>query len=101
MIVYNITFSVDRKVEQEWLTWIKAHYLPYFLETGCFHDSKLLKLLSVEVVDHPTYACQFFSDTFKQIELFEFQFLKPIEESLIKKFGIQCPSFSTILKEVD
>jgi hypothetical protein len=101
MIVYNITFSVDRGIEQEWLEWVRAHYIPYYLETGCFHDSRLLKLLSVEVVDHPTYACQFFSPSVKQVELFEFQFLKPIEESLIQKFGTKCPSFSTVLKELD
>lgn len=59
MIVYNVTTNVTWAIHDEWLQWMQREYIPRILETGCFFESRILRLLEIDDDEGPTYAMQF------------------------------------------
>lgn len=60
MVLYNVTIKVDTSVAEEWLQWMKEEHIPDLMQTGCFKDAKLFRLLEVDEQDGITYAAQYF-----------------------------------------
>lgn len=44
MILYNVTVSIDERIHEEWLEWMKAKHIPDVLETGCFIESRISRV---------------------------------------------------------
>ncbi len=63
MIVYNITIKVDARIANDWLTWLQSEHITEILETGCFTNATVLKLLEVDDTEGPTYAIQYFAES--------------------------------------
>ena len=59
MIIYNVTIKVDWAIHDQWLQWIQQEHIPLMLKTGCFFESKILRLLEIDEDDGPTYAIQY------------------------------------------
>jgi hypothetical protein len=44
MILYNVTVSIDERVHEEWLDWMRNTHIPEVLETGCFIESRISRV---------------------------------------------------------
>lgn len=62
-IIYNVTVKVDPDIADNWLAWIISEHIPEILETKCFTDFRIVKLLEVDETDGPTYAVQYFAES--------------------------------------
>ena len=69
MILYNITYNIEKDIESDWLEWIKTVYLPKIMASGYFTSVRLYKLLKVEDVG-TTYSIQFMSENLDKIQEF-------------------------------
>src|SRR5260221_5302894 len=61
MILYNVTFGIDREIEPEWVLWMKETHIPEMLSTGIFTGHKFYKVLSHEVEGTSSYCIQYFT----------------------------------------
>lgn len=59
MIVYNLTIKVSLQIAEKWLDWLQLEHIPEVMNTGCFTEFSVLRLLEVDDADGPTYAVQF------------------------------------------
>lgn len=62
-ILYNVTVKVDAGIAAAWLQWSLSQQIPAVLQTGCFFDFKLVRLLEVDDTEGPTYAIQYFAES--------------------------------------
>ena len=44
MILYNVTVSIDARIHEEWLDWMKTKHVPGVMATGCFIESRLSRV---------------------------------------------------------
>lgn len=51
MLIYNITTKVDHSIADAWLQWMKEEHIPEVIATGCFSQSRILRLLEVDETD--------------------------------------------------
>lgn len=101
MIQYNITYSVDRTVENDWLRFMKEEHVPVILKTGYFKSNKILKLLNEEYSeDGVTYAFQYIAENLTELEDFRETYEEAIEQKLNIKFTGSFVFFKTWLQEV-
>ena len=63
MLIYNVTVKVDWSIHDAWVQWMLNEHMPEMIETGCFTDSKLLRLLEIDEKDGPSYAAQYFANS--------------------------------------
>lgn len=63
MIIYNVTIKVEQKIAGSWLQWLLNEHIPDVLQTKCFSDFKVVRLLEVDDSEGPTYAVQYFANS--------------------------------------
>lgn len=88
-------------MHEEWLIWMKDHYIPLVMNSGFFTGKKLLQLMNEEDNGGTTYALQLF---LKDIESFNFYMENhfPKHHQLFhEKYQNNYVDFQTVLKVVD
>jgi hypothetical protein len=100
MIVYNETIIMDEAIYEEWLSWMKAVYLPAVLQTEYFDSAKLLN-----IIDSPnegiTVCAQFNTDNIERYSLFTLGHRQQLQEMHRKQFENKFVLFSTLMQTID
>lgn len=63
MIIYNVTVKVEASIANAWLQWLLNEHIPSIMQTNCFVDYKVVRLLEVDDSEGPTYAIQYFAES--------------------------------------
>lgn len=73
MIIYNVTVKVEAQIAEDWLRWLLSEHAPNIMQTKCFTDYRVVRLLEVDDSEGPTYAIQYYAqskaDYIKYIEV--------------------------------
>jgi DNA-directed RNA polymerase beta' subunit len=100
MLIYNVTTGVDKKIEQEWLIWMKEVHIPDVMKTKMFVGHKMYRVLASDDDETVSYAIQYQAQSIHQIEKYLETFAPALREDVKKKFGEGAVSFRTLLEEV-
>jgi len=100
MLLYNVTYGVDKEIEKEWIAWMKSYYLPAMLNTGLFIDYKMYKILSHEDEGSVSYSIQCFSNKIEDVLLYLNEFAPKLVEEHRIRYKDQHVAFNTLLDEV-
>ncbi|HVZ26185.1 MAG TPA: DUF4286 family protein, partial [Sediminibacterium sp.] len=68
MMLYNVTTHVQHAIAADWLQWMQESHIPAVMQTGCFRDYRILKLLETDESEGLTFAVQY---TIDDKELYE------------------------------
>ncbi|HAA13943.1 MAG TPA: DUF4286 domain-containing protein [Cytophagales bacterium] len=99
MILYNVTVSVDRDIEQEWLAWMRSNHILDVINTGMFQTAKVYKLLNVQD-EGATYAVQYFTDSLEKIEIYQRDYAKALQAEVTERYRDKFVAFRTLMEEV-
>ena len=100
MILYNVTIIIDDAIEEEWLRYVRASYIPRIMATGTFVSNRLLKVLD-SPNEGSTYCIQFVADDLPRYHTFQNEFLQPIQAEHQNQFENRFVLFSTVMEYVD
>jgi len=108
MLLYNVTFGIDKQIEQEWLLWIHENYIPGIMNTGLFSEYKIYKVLTHDDETSMSYSIQCFAPSIEHIlqYLNEFapkllnEFAPKLVEAHRTRFKDQHVAFNTLLEEL-
>lgn len=99
--MYNVTTGVDKKIEQEWLIWMKEVHIPEVMKTQMFLSYRIYRVLTAEDDQTVSYAIQYQALSISKIEHYLDKFAPALREEVKKKFGEGAVSFRTLLEEVN
>jgi len=99
MYIYNVTVSIDKDAEIEWLNWMKSEHIPEVIATGCFAQNKILKVIT-EVDTGATYSLQYFYENENDIVVYRENFAATLQQKHTDKFKDKYVAFRTILLEI-
>jgi len=100
MLIYNVTTGVDKRIEHEWLVWMREIHIPDVLRTNMFVGYKMYKILTTEDEETVSYAVQYSAVSINEIERYLEEFAPALREDAKKKFGEQQAAFRTLLQEI-
>jgi hypothetical protein len=98
MIIYNVTTKVGWAVNDPWLRWMRDEYIPLMLNTGCFFESQILRLLEVDEDEGPTYAIQYFAHTTSDYRKYIQQYAARLRQQSHDKWGEQIVAFRSVME---
>ncbi len=101
MILYNVTFGIDKEIEPEWVLWMKQTHIPDVLSTGAFTGHKFYKVLSHEVEGSVSYCIQYFTPSIVQFNQYLERFASKFQEQHRQLFKDRHVAFNTLLEEVE
>ena len=100
MILYNITYSVEKEIENQWLDWIKTEYVAEIVQTGLVVEHNILKLLTEIDNGGVTYSFQCWFKTMAECEAYQIQFADDIQDKHYQRFKGKFVEFNTLLEKV-
>ncbi len=101
MFLFNITFNIEPPISQQWLKWMKAHFVPAVMQTKLPQKSKILKLLTEVENAGTTYSFQFSFNSMEDFLNFEFNHKEQILDRHDMLFRGKFVQFSTLLEEIE
>ncbi len=100
MILYNITYNIDKDIETEWTNWMKTDYIPRLMNTGYFSSVRFFRLLNVED-EGSTFSIQLMANTLELIQEFLDKSAHKLAEEHILRYKNKHVAFQTVLQELD
>lgn len=100
MLLYNITFGIDRDIETLWLEWIREKHIPDVMATGLFESFRMFKVLHDEDENTVSYSIQYYALTIHHVNQYLDIFAPRIVEEHRKRFVNKHVVFQTLLEEV-
>lgn len=98
MIIYNITISlVDSSMHEEWLHWMKTKHIPDVMNTGCFINNKICRLI---IDDEITYAIQYTCKNLATLEKYQTVFSPKLQAEHTEKYRGKFGAFRSVLEIV-
>ena len=101
MFIYNVTVKVDWSIHDVWVQWMLNEHLPELVNTGCFTNAKLLRILEIDEEDGPTYAAQYFTENRENYDRYVREYAPLVRKKYIDKWGDRVVTFRTLMQIVD
>jgi len=101
MIIYNITTKVHHSIAAEWLQWVINIHVKDVMESECFSEYKIVKLLEVDEIEGPTFAVQFFAESKGLYNRYIEKFAGEMRKRSFDKWGDKFISIRTVMQIVD
>lgn len=99
MYIYNVTVSIDKAVADEWHQWMKTVHIPMVMETGCFTEYKMCKVLNVDD-EGATYSTQYSFNDMKDIESYMANEAPRLQADMKELYEEKYVAFRTLLEIV-
>lgn len=101
MIIYNVTSKVDWSIHDAWVKWMQEEHMPEVVQTGCFTQYQLLRILETDEAEGPTYAAQYFAENKLQQEEYIEKFSPSLRRKAHEKWGARLISFRSIMQVIN
>lgn len=99
MLLYNVTYGIDKSIEQEWVAWMKEQYIPAVLESKLFGEGKIFKVLHDDEASI-SYSVQFFAATIDHVLRFMEHVEPELNNELNRRYKDRHVAFRTLLESV-
>ena len=100
MIVYNVTTKVRWNILESWLTWQLEEQTPAILDTGCFDNHQLFRLLDQDEEEGPTFITQFHTSTLERYQQYIIEYAPAIQQKGWEKWGDGFIAFRTVMESI-
>lgn len=100
MVLYNVTISIDPAVSEEWLEWMKTVHIPDVMETGCFFDNKILRIIDYEEEGGLSYSIQYLCRDMETYHRYQHEFAPKLQEEHSRRYAGRFAAFRTVLNVV-
>ncbi len=98
MIIYNVTIKLHHSIGSEWLTWLNDEHIPEVLQTNCFTDARVLKLLETDDSEGPTYTIQYTAESKGLYNQYIEKFAGVMRDKSFAKWGDIFIAFRTVME---
>ena len=100
MIIYNVTISIDKDVENHWLDWMKNTHIPDVMQKELFIDCKISRVLEEAVAGGHTYAIAYSCKNMHDYEKYHNKFASKLQAEHRNKFAGRFVAYRTLLEVV-
>lgn len=101
MILYNVTYGIDKDIEAEWVTWMKEIHIPAVVNAGTFVGHKFYKVLTHEEDGSSSYCVQYFVPTIEHFNRYLENFANLFIEEHRQRYKDRHVAFNTLLEEIE
>lgn len=97
MIIYNVTVKVDGSIADAWVQWLLNEHVKAVMETNCFIDYKVVRLLEVDDSEGPTYAIQYYARSKADYDRYIEMYADNMRKLSFNKWGDQFFAFRSVM----
>jgi hypothetical protein len=96
-LIYNVTVSVDEKIQSDWISWMLNGHLRDMLSTGCFLGFTFSEL-HTDAEMGPTYTVQYELASPADFERYEKEFAQQMRQKGAEVFGKKALAYRSTMR---
>lgn len=101
MIIYSVTVSIDKAIEEDWLNWMKGKHIPDVMATGHFESWNMQMLLDPEPAPgQATYNIQYECVELSHLELYQENHAPQLQAEHTNRYKDRFAAFRTLLRRI-
>ena len=100
MIIQNITYSINKDLEQNFLNWMQSVHIQNVMATGFPKTFKIMRLLTELDNGGATFSVQYNFDNLESFETFENDYFDDLNYEIDKRYGGKYVFFPSLLEEL-
>ena len=101
MIIYNVTLSINPKIESSVLAWLRETHIPEVIATGLFQSNNMFKVIeSYTERSHNSYAIQYTLESLEKFNDYASNHAAELQSKTKLKFGENVLAFRTFLEKI-
>ncbi len=101
MITLNTTFHVDEEIQLDFLGYMKEAYFVNAKRDDKLRHAKLFKIHSHRIEEGHSYSVQLSFNTLDELEKWDKNKGRALNEDLLKRFDDKITGFSSLLEEIE
>ena len=99
-VIYNVTIKVDGHIADKWLQWLQQEHIPEIMNTGCFRNFIVVRLLEIDDTEGPTYAVQYHATSKADYNRYISMHATAIRKKTYDKWGDSFIAFRSVMQVV-
>ncbi len=96
MILYNVTVSIDERVHEDWLEWMRSKHVPDVMATGCFIESRISRVHGEEE-GGMTFAISYLCPSEEKYDQYQKEFATELQKDHMARYSGKFAAFRTLL----
>ncbi len=101
MIIYSVTVTIKRDVEEQWVSWMKGAHLGDVMATGYFESWKMMKMLiPASTTNEVTYIVQYSVSSMEKYEEYAKNEAARLQSEHTQKFPGKFKAARAVLEEI-
>ena len=101
MLIYNTTYQVEEKLEENFLIWLKECYLPEVEKYGVLRSPRILRILSHREEGSSCFSLQFEVENSGMLHRWHLEQGAKLNEELTKIFNDKVVGFPTLMEVME
>jgi len=101
MFIYNVTIKVRADIAEDWLSWLNNEHIPEIIDTGCFVEAVVLKLLEIDDSEGPTFAVQYKAESKASYNLYIEKHASVLRQKSFDKWGDAFIAFRSVMQVIN
>lgn len=100
MLIYNVTTKINWRIHEDWVKWMKEKHIPDVMNSGCFTETRFVRLLETDETEGPTYAAQFHAESIGEYNRYLEAFAPLLRKDVLANWGDNFISFRSLMEVV-
>lgn len=101
MYIYNVTTLVQHQIQKDWLEWLYQTHIPDMLQTGCFTQCQVTRLLETDETEGITYAIQYYIESKALYNRYIELYAPAFKLAILEKWNDRTIDFSSLMEIVN
>jgi hypothetical protein len=92
--------KAEASIANTWLQWLLNEHIPSIMQTNCFVDYKVVRLLEVDDSEGPTYAIQYYAESQADYNRYMEIHSSKMQKRSFEKWGNHFIAFGSVMQVV-
>lgn len=100
MILYNVTVKIEEEIAEQWLNYMLTKHIQDVIDTGCFMNARISKMIAHSEDAGPTYSIQYLAPSMKELHKYQAHFAPALQKEHVELFGEKALAYRSMMEVV-
>lgn len=101
MIIYSVTVSIDKLIQEDWLGWMQEKHIPDVMATGYFQEYAIQEIIDPQPQPGSlTYNIQYLCENMEAYQSYQQSAASALQKEHTERYKDRFVAFRTVLRRL-
>lgn len=86
MIVYKVIIQIEKKIEKDWLNWMRVVHIPEIMGLNIFYKSRLFNIIKNKEEEFSSFCIEYYCHSEEEYNIYKKKYSKNLQIKHVEKF---------------